>query len=89
VILDLDDCTLAGPAMTEPFLREGLAPMANLRFGGEVDWDMLRASLRGGGAQRVHQHVTTKLASAFGYGRPLRQHSVTTREGREDGGWVL
>ena len=28
-------------------------------------------------------------ASTFGYGRPLRQHSVSTREGQEDGGWFL
>ena len=63
--------------------------MAHVSSGVEAEWDGLRASLRTGGAQRVHQHVTTKLASTFGYGRPLRQHSVSTREGQEDGGWFL
>ncbi len=88
--LDLDDCVLVGSAMTEPFLREGLAKVADMppirieRIG-----MLLRASLRVGGAQRVHQHVTTTLASALGYGRPSRQTPVTTREGQEDGGWLL
>jgi hypothetical protein len=89
VTLDLDDCVLVGSAMTGSFLRDGLAHVANVATGVEAEWDGLRASLRIGGAQRVHQHVTTKLASTFGYGRPLRQHSVSTREGQEDGGWLL
>jgi hypothetical protein len=89
VTLDFDDCVLVGSAMTETFLREGLAQVANVSSGVEAGWDGFRASLRIGGAQRVHQHVMTKLASAFGYGRPLRQHSVSTREGQEDGGWLL
>jgi hypothetical protein len=87
--LDLDDCTLTGSALTEPFLREGLARVVDLRHGFQADWDVFRGSLRAGGAHRVHQHVTTGLASAFGYSRPLRQHAVTTREGQEDGGWSL
>jgi hypothetical protein len=87
--LDLDDCTLTGSALTEPFLREGLARVVDLRHGFQADWDVFRGSLRAGGAHRVHQHVTTRLASAFGYSRPLRQHAVTTREGQEDGGWSL
>ncbi len=87
--LDLDDCVLVGSAMTETFLRDGLAQVANVSNGVETGWDGLRASLRIGGAQRVHQHVLTKLASTFGYGRPLHQHSVSTREGQEDGGWLF
>jgi hypothetical protein len=87
--LDLHDCTLSGSAMTEPFLREGLAHVTDLRSGFDAGWDALRGSLSGGGVQRVHQHVTTKLASALGYGRPVRQHPVITREGHEDGGWLL
>jgi hypothetical protein len=89
VTLDLDDCALIGSAMTEPFLREGLAQAVDIPRSFEAGWDAVRASLRVGGAQRVHQHVTTTLASAFGYGRPLRQTPVTTRDGQEDGGWLL
>jgi hypothetical protein len=87
--LDLDDCILSGPALTMPFLHQGLTRVVDLPHGIEGAWDALRGSLRAGGAQRVHQHVTTKLASALGYGRPLRQDPVTTREGLEDGGWLL
>ena len=75
--LDLEDCILSGSAMTTPFLRDGLV----LPFGIETNWDALRKSLRGGGAERVHRHVTSKLASALGYDRPRRQDPVTTREG--------
>jgi hypothetical protein len=87
--LDLDDCVLVGSAMTAPFLHEGLARVLNLQDGIEPGWNLLRGSLRGGGAHRVHQHVTTKLANAFGYERPRRQDPVTTREGQEDGGWLM
>ena len=75
--------------MTDPFLRNGFAQIADLRHNCEAEWDVLRQSLRGGGAQRVHQHVTAKLSTALGYGRPSPQDPVTTREGQEDGGWLL
>jgi hypothetical protein len=87
--LDLDDCVLAGSAMTAPFLHDGLVRVLDLPSGIEPEWDRLRVSLRGGGAQRVHRHVTAKLASALGYGSPLRQDPVVTREGEEDGGWLM
>jgi hypothetical protein len=87
--LDLEDCILAGSAMTAPFLHDGLARVLDLPTAIAPDWDALRGSLRGGGAQRVHQHVTTKLARALGYGRPMRQDNVSTREGLEDGGWLM
>jgi hypothetical protein len=89
VTLELDDCIVAGSVVTEPFLRDGLARVVDLPRASEVVWTDLRRSLRAGGAGRVHQHVTAKLASAFGYGRPLREDAVTTREGQEDGGWLL
>ena len=87
--LDLDDCILAGTAMTAPFLHEGLARLLDLSNKIDPPWDKLRASLRGGGAQRVHRHVTCNLASALGYERLLHQDPVTTREGPEDGGWLM
>ena len=63
--------------------------MLDLPNGIETGWDALRGSLRSGGTQRVHRHVTTQLARALGYDRPLRQDPVTTREGQEDGGWLM
>ncbi|HEX3573483.1 MAG TPA: hypothetical protein VHU42_02680, partial [Rhodopila sp.] len=87
--MNLEDCSLSGSALTEPFLRDGLATVAPVRVIRAGDWEDLRESLRTGGAQRVHLHVTTRLASALGYSRPTRQHQVTTREGQEDGGWLL
>ena len=87
--LELDDCVLAGSLMTAPFLRDGLARVIEVPHANQAGWDTLRRSLRVGGVQRVHRHVTTKLATALGYGRPLRQDPVMTREGQEDGGWLL
>ena len=88
-MLDLEDCVLAGSAMTAPFLHEGLARVIELPNGIETDWDGFRGGLHGGGAQRVHQHVTLKLARALGYDRVVRQDPVTTRDGQEDGGWLM
>jgi hypothetical protein len=88
-MLDLEDCVLAGSAMTAPFLHEGLARVLDLPSASDIGWDVLRGSLRGGGARRVHQHVTTKVARVLGYGHPLRQGPVKTREGQEDGGWLM
>ncbi|HEY4042263.1 MAG TPA: DNA methyltransferase [Rhodopila sp.] len=87
--LDLRDCFLSGSAMTDSFLRDGLAEVLDLQHGSQEGWEALCRSLRGGGTQRVHQRLTSKLASAFGYGRSVRQHAVATREGQEDGGWLL
>jgi hypothetical protein len=88
-MFDLTDCTLAGPALTAPFLRDGLAQVVEPPGNVEARWDGLRGALRGGGADRVHQHVTARLAAALGYGRPSRQGLVDTRDGPEDGGWLL
>ncbi len=87
--LDLDDCVLAGPAITWPFLHDGLSQVVNIDLRLPAEWNSLRRSLRCGGTQRVHQHVTSNLAKAFGYQRPQRQDPVITREGSEDGGWLL
>ncbi len=87
--LDLDDCVLTGSALTEQFLREGLQSLLAARPDMGRGWDALRRSLRLGGSQRVHQHVTTPLGVSLGYGRPVRQPAVATREGEENGGWIL
>ncbi len=83
--LDLGDCIVSGTALTAPFLRDGLRVSPEAAQG----WDALHASLGRGGAQRVHQRVTSKLALALGYGPPRRQDAVATREGPEDGGYLL
>ena len=88
-MLDLADCALAGSALTAPFLHQGLARVIALPTATVADWDGLRAGLHGGGARRVHQQVTLKLARALGYGRVPRQDPVPTREGQEDGGWLM
>ena len=80
--LDLEDCILSGSAVTAPFLREGLARVVELPD--DTGWDAMRGAL-GGGVQRM----MVRLAAALGYGRPVRQGSVTTRDGEEDGGWLL
>ncbi|HBK09471.1 MAG TPA: hypothetical protein DDZ81_27015 [Acetobacteraceae bacterium] len=77
-MLDLRDCELAGPAMTESFLRDGLPDAVRLPQAPDASWKALSGSLR-----------ISKLATAFGYGRPVCQDTVTTREGEEDGGWIL
>lgn len=77
---DLDDCILAGSAIPAPFLHDGL-PLPDIRPAG---WDAIRRSLKGNG-----QRLTTSLATALGYGKPVRQSPVETREGREDAGWLL
>nr|WP_294560818.1 N-6 DNA methylase [uncultured Rhodopila sp.] len=80
--LELDDCILTGSAVTTPFLREGLVEVVALPDGS--GWDKVRDAL-GGGVPRM----MGRLAAALGYRRPVRQDSVTTRDGEEDGGWLL
>lgn len=85
--LDLGDCTFSGAALPAAFLQGGLAltPRADV----EAVWDRFRIGLRGGGQQRVHTSVTARLAAVLGYGHPVQQQPVSTREGKEDGGWLL
>lgn len=98
--LDLQDCTASGPALPEPFLRFELAELLNRRgllpkSGKPLEqaWTLLRRQLRelggAGGPLRVHNHVIVPLAPALGYGAPQRQEQVATREGAEDGGWLM
>ncbi|MDR3538151.1 MAG: hypothetical protein P4L71_16780 [Acetobacteraceae bacterium] len=94
--LDLQDCTVSGPALTEPFLRFELAGELErrklLRPPGP-GWDRVARQLRAlgsaGGPVRVANHVVAPLAPDLGYAPPARQDPVTTREGPEDGGWLL
>ena len=98
--LDLHECSVAGPALPEAFLRfelgsmlekRGLLPRTTKSL--EQGWDILRRHVRAlggaGGPLRVNNHIVAPLASCLGYGAPQRQEVVATREGLEDGGWLM
>jgi hypothetical protein len=96
--LDLRDCAFAGPALPEPFIRHELTgQLSRLGLLGccegkvfERNWSTLRRQFRAsGGPQRICNHVVAPLAERLGFGAPLRQTEVATREGAEDGGWLL
>ena len=98
MILDVSDCVLAGPALPEPFVHGELAAcltkMGLLKpaHACERGWTALRRQLRSlgaGGPLHVHNHVVAPLADALGFAPPARQEDVATREGPEDGGWLL
>ncbi|MFY0576333.1 hypothetical protein ACN28S_19985 [Cystobacter fuscus] len=102
--LDLRDCTFYGPALPEPFVRfdlEALLQKARLlpRARGpelktlQAGWDSLRNKLRAlgeqGGPIRVAHHVLEPLRERLGYAEMVRESTVATREGEEDGGFLL
>ncbi len=99
--VDLSDCTFYGPALPEPFVRFDLGALLARRglltntHGNafEQEWSTLRRQLRlvgaTGGPQRVCNHVIAPLAQRLGFDRPIRQDAVATREGMEDGGWMM
>jgi hypothetical protein len=100
VNLDLHECTTSGPGLPESFLRyelaaqldkHGLLPKLDKPF--EKAWDAARRQLHmlsgAGGPLRVHNHIIAPLAACLGYGPPQRQDPVATREGLEEGGWLM
>ena len=101
VTLVLPDCTFIGPAFSEPFARFELT--AHLTKRGlltnpqakefERSWSTFRGLLRRCGAmdgpQRACNYVLAPLARCLGFDRPVRQEDVGTREGVEDGGWLM
>jgi hypothetical protein len=100
VSLDLHECTTSGPGLPESFLRfelaalldkRGLLPKSGKSF--EQGWDAVRRQLRAlggtGGPLRVNNHIVAPLAPCLGYGAPQRQEAVATREGLEEGGWLM
>jgi hypothetical protein len=98
VTLDLKDCTFSGPALPEPFVRfELTAQLTRLGLlangqgrGFERNWSVLRRQLRSsGGPQSVCNNVVAPLAGRLGFDAPARQVEVMTREGIEDGGWLM
>lgn len=102
--LTLEDCTFFGPALPEPFVKleletklskKGLLTKASGPEGKKLQsqWDTFRARLRrlgaAGGSQRVFNQVLEPLAAPLGYAHVERAEGVRTREGVEDGGWLL
>ena len=98
VTFGLRDCTFTGPALPEPFVRFELAGqltrlglLANTQGKGfEQDWGALRRQFRSiGGPQSLCNHIIAPLATRLGFDRPEHADEVSTREGVEDGGWIM
>lgn len=102
--LQLDDCTFFGPALPEPFVKlsleaklqkKGLLAKTTGADGKKLqaDWDTYRNRLRKlggrGGSLRVFNQAIEPLAVPLGYATVEQQDPVATREGMEDGGWLL
>jgi hypothetical protein len=96
--LDLSDCTFHGPALPQPFVRFELSNLlgklgllANQHGKSfERNWVALRRGLRPtGGPQNICKHIIAPLAQHLGFDPPRRDEPVMTREGSEDGGWLM
>ncbi len=103
-MLDLRDCAFFGHALPEPFVKlelEGRLGKAGLlpRAAGvekkrlEEEWEAYRRALRNlgsaGGPSHVVNRVVAPLRGPLGYLALEREEAVETREGEEDGGWLL
>jgi hypothetical protein len=78
VTLDLNDITVQGSAITQSFLHDGLAScLARL---GTLPSPTIPPPASG--RPRI-------LATALGYSTLRRQDPIVTREGAEDGGWLM
>ncbi len=103
-MLDLRDCAFFGHALPEPFVKlelEGRLGKAGLlpRVAGaekkrlEEEWEAYRRALRNlgsaGGPSHVVNRVVVPLREPLGYLALEREEAVETREGEEDGGWLL
>ena len=100
--LDLSMCRFTGPALPEPFVRfelekelKDLLPKAVGESGRELaeSWEAYRRYLRElvsqGGPLRVRNTVVEPLAKRLGYGQIEDAGEVATREGQENGGFIL
>ena len=100
----LPDCTFIGPALPDPFVRFelekelGNAKLLAKNTGEEgrtlqESWEPYRRKLRelgvSGGAVRVRNHVLEPLVARLGYTRLEPAGLVATREGQEDGGYLM
>src|ERR1035438_8267742 len=91
------DCEFVGPLLTPGFTTHALPTLLS-RHGLHPNhladaWSLIRRGLRDfaaiGGPVRVLNHIVNPLAAALGYGEIRREETISTREGREDGGYSL
>ncbi|MEI7892361.1 MAG: hypothetical protein WCI05_04690 [Myxococcales bacterium] len=100
--LDLRDCTFAGPAMPEPFVKYRLEELLTKKkllgksTGDKTlqeSWQAYRNKLRSLGEQgleqRVLHHVLEPLVERLGWQLLDKADPATTREGQEAGGYLL
>jgi hypothetical protein len=102
--LDLRDCTFAGPAMPEPFVKYRLEELLNKKKllakatgdGGkklQESWQVLRNKLRTLGEQGLEQRVLhlvlEPLVERLGWQLLDKAEPAATREGPEEGGYLL
>jgi len=100
----LRDCEFIGPALPEPFVqfelenelnKKKLLPKTTGQEGKELQasWEAYRRKLRElvsrGGDIRVRNHVIEPLVNRLSYERFESADTVETREGRENGGFLL
>jgi len=100
----LDHCVFNGPALPEPFVRFelekelGRLDLLSKTAGDEgkrlqLSWDVYRRKLREldirSGPLRVRYCVLDPLVERLGFARSESAPEVETREGREEGGFVL
>jgi len=71
--------------------KRALLPSPGRPF--EQGWNTVRRQLHSlggsGGTLRIYNHIIAPLAPYLGYGTPQPQEPVATREGVEDGGWLM
>lgn len=102
--LELSDCSFFGSALPEPFVKSDLEQELKKKKilpenkGNEgktlqSQWEKYRKKLRDlgpqGGKHRVKNHVIDPLLEILGYTEIEVQENVITREGEENGGWLL
>ncbi len=102
--LRLFDCSFFGSALPEPFIKyevEGVLNKLSLlpKITGEEGnhlqnrWEVIRRKLRGlggsGGSIRVANHIFEPLCTLLEYDSMAQEEKVQTREGEEEGGWLM
>src|SRR5580658_6480455 len=91
------DCQFIGPLLTPGFVAHALPALLSRHnpHPGELeaDWGRVKRGLRDfgtiGGPIRVLHCIVEPIAAAFGYREVLHEPSIETREGAEDGGYLL
>lgn len=91
------ECGFAGPLLTPGFAAHGLPTLLSQHGLYPTDpaagWRSINQGLRDfaatGGPIRVLHHIVNPLATALGYSEVRREEAISTRQGPEDGGYLL